>query len=168
MYTTHRTEKLPSALLEDIQPSLILSDISMPVMDGIQLFDAVRSNSIGVAIPFIFLTARGTRDDILVGKSMGADDYITKPVTSKELITAVKARLNRSNELMLVQMKEALKSSVFALAHAIEMRDEYTHAHMHRLNAICTSAWHVNSAGMTNGSRSLSLARSYTTSARFI
>lgn len=127
--------KIALRMLEDIQPSLILSDISMPVMDGIQLFDAVRSNSIGVAIPFIFLTARGTRDDILIGKSMGADDYITKPVTSKELITAVKARLNRSNELMLVQMKEALKSSVFALAHAIEMRDKYTHAHMHRLNA---------------------------------
>jgi len=121
--------------IEQTQPALILSDISMPVMDGIQLFQAVRSKAIGVSIPFIFLTARGTRDDILAGKSMGVDDYITKPVTSNELVTAVRARLGRSKELMLVQMKESLKESVFALAHAIEMRDEYTHQHMHRLNA---------------------------------
>jgi len=127
--------KAALAEIEHKQPSLILSDISMPVMDGIQLFQAVRSKSVGVAIPFIFLTARGTRDDILAGKSLGVDDYITKPVTSNELITAVQARLDRSKELMLVQMKEALKESVFALAHAIEMRDEYTHEHMHRLNA---------------------------------
>lgn len=136
-YDVHTAQngKIALQILEDVVPELILSDISMPVMDGIELFDAVRSEAMGVAIPFIFLTARGTRDDILAGKSMGADDYITKPVTSNELITAVRARIERSNQLKLVQMKEALKASVFALAHAIEMRDEYTHQHMHRLNA---------------------------------
>jgi putative two-component system response regulator len=122
-------------LLETELPNLILSDISMPVMDGYKLFEAVRQHPNGTAIPFIFLTARGTREDTFYGRSLGADDYITKPVTTKELLSAVKARLERSDELKLIQLKAAYKDSLFALAGAIEMRDPYTHAHMHRLGA---------------------------------
>ncbi|MEJ2013714.1 MAG: response regulator [Anaerolineales bacterium] len=122
-------------LLESELPDLILSDISMPVMDGYKLFEAVRQHPDGTAIPFIFLTARGTREDTFYGRSLGADDYITKPVTTKELLSAVKARLERSDELKLVQLKVAYKDSLFVLAGAIEMRDAYTHAHMHRLGA---------------------------------
>lgn len=121
--------------MESIKPDLILSDISMPVMDGYQLFEAVREQPGGAVIPFIFLTARGTREDIFAGKSLGADDYITKPVTTRELLAAVKARLQRSDELMLAQLKAAYKDSLFVLANAIETRDTYTHAHMRRLNA---------------------------------
>jgi len=89
----------------------------------------------GASIPFIFLTARGTREDIFAGKSLGADDYITKPVTTSELLAAVKARLARTDELMVAQLRNAYKESLFVLANAIEARDQYTHAHMHRLNA---------------------------------
>lgn len=121
--------------LETIKPDLILSDISMPVMDGYQLFEAVRERPGGAVIPFIFLTARGTREDIFAGKSLGADDYITKPVTTRELLAAVRARIQRSDELMLAQLKAAYKQSLFVLANAIERRDAYTHAHMRRLNA---------------------------------
>lgn len=120
--------------LETVIPDLILSDISMPVMDGYQLFEAVREKPGGAVIPFIFLTARGTREDIFAGKSLGADDYITKPVTTRELLSAVKARIHRSDELMLAQLKAAYKDSLFVLANAIERRDSYTHAHMRRLN----------------------------------
>ena len=73
-------------------PNLILSDISMPIMDGIELFDAIRRIPDAATIPFIFLTARGTREDIFAGKSLGADDYITKTVTRQELLTTVRAR----------------------------------------------------------------------------
>lgn len=121
--------------LESLKPDLILSDISMPVMDGYQLFEAVRAQPGGAVIPFIFLTARGTREDIFAGKSLGADDYITKPVTTRELLSAVKARIQRSDELMVAQLKAAYKDSLFVLANAIETRDSYTHAHMRRLNA---------------------------------
>ncbi len=121
--------------LEAIKPDLILSDISMPIMDGYQLFEAVRERPGGAVIPFIFLTARGTREDIFAGKSLGADDYITKPVTTRELLSAVRARIQRSDELMLAQLKAAYKDSLFVLANAIERRDEYTHAHMRRLNS---------------------------------
>jgi putative two-component system response regulator len=121
-------------ILESNRPSLILSDISMPVMDGYKLFEAVRMIPGGTSIPFIFLTARGTREDIFAGKSLGADDYITKPVTTSELLASVKARLARTDELMVAQLRNAYKESLFVLANAIEARDQYTHAHMYRLN----------------------------------
>lgn len=135
---TAQNGKVALEKLDAIKPDLILSDISMPVMDGYELFEAVRQQPGGAVIPFIFLTARGTREDIFAGKSLGADDYITKPVTTRELLSAVKARIQRSDELMLAQLKAAYKDSLFVLANAIETRDSYTHAHMRRLNAYAT------------------------------
>jgi putative two-component system response regulator len=122
-------------LMMEIDPSLILSDISMPIMDGIELFERVREQPEGAAIPFIFLTARGTREDIFAGKSLGADDYITKPVTSQELLSAVQARLQRTDELMVAQLKTAYKASLMVLANAIEARDYYTRNHVERVSA---------------------------------
>ena len=116
-------------------PALILSDISMPIMDGIELFEAVRKTPNGAGVPFIFLTARGTREDIFAGKSLGADDYITKPITSQELLAAVQARLQRSNELMLLQLSAAYKASLRVLANAIEARDSSTRDHVERVSA---------------------------------
>ena len=66
-------------ILSNSKPELILSDIAMPVMDGFELLESVRKIPSGATIPFIFLTARGTREDIFTGKSLGVDDYITKP-----------------------------------------------------------------------------------------
>jgi len=68
-------------------------------MDGNQLLNLVRKTSEGKVIPFIFLTARGMRDDIFTGKMLGADDYLVKPITSQELLIIVQARLQRFEEL---------------------------------------------------------------------
>jgi putative two-component system response regulator len=116
-------------------PSLILSDISMPVMDGIELFEMVRKEPRTAGIPFIFLTARGTSEDVFAGKSLGADDYITKPVTSQQLVAVVRARERRSKELLLIQLQSSYKASLRTLANAIEDRDNMTGQHVERVNA---------------------------------
>jgi putative two-component system response regulator len=117
-------------ILNHSKPELILSDIAMPVMDGFDLLEAVRERPTGATIPFIFLTARGTREDIFTGKSLGVDDYITKPVTSKELLSAVRARLQRADEYAMIAQLLAAKDSLRVLANAIENK----RYHVERVN----------------------------------
>jgi putative two-component system response regulator len=117
-------------ILANSKPELILSDIAMPVMDGFELLEAVRERPTGATIPFIFLTARGTREDIFTGKSLGVDDYITKPVTSKELLSAVRARLQRADEFAMMAQLLAAKDSLRVLANAIENK----RYHVERVN----------------------------------
>lgn len=77
------------------RPSLILCDVMMPEMSGYEVLEALRADTVTVEIPFIFLTARGERGDIRTGMNLGADDYLTKPVTREDLLMAVGARLRR-------------------------------------------------------------------------
>ena len=86
----------------DPLPDLIVSDIMMPRMDGYEFFEAVRSEPKWVAIPFIFLTAKGEKSDIRLGKAMGADDYVTKPFGAEDLLIAVTAKLERHKQLQSV------------------------------------------------------------------
>ncbi len=83
-----------------LRPDLIISDIMMPRMDGYQFFEAVRRDYPRLrAIPFIFLTARGLRHEIALGKGLGADDYLVKPFDPAELIAVVHGKLRRTAEL---------------------------------------------------------------------
>jgi putative two-component system response regulator len=116
-----------------LTPHLIISDISMPEMDGYDFFKAVREQSEWLSIPFIFLSARGTKQDILSGKDLGAEDYLVKPVHRDELLTAVRSKLDRSNQLRIVRLREAYESSLTVLANAIEVRDSYTRGHVERV-----------------------------------
>jgi putative two-component system response regulator len=116
-------------------PDLILSDIAMPEMDGYEFFKAVRANPEWISIPFLFLTARGEKHDILAGKDLGADDYLVKPLTREELLTAVRARLGRSQQLRVAQLQQAYETSLTVLANAIEVRDHYTRGHVERVMA---------------------------------
>lgn len=76
-------------------PDLIICDITMPNLDGYGVLQDIRANSLTQGMPFIFTTARVTHDDIRQGMNQGADDYITKPYTNRELIQAVEARLDK-------------------------------------------------------------------------
>ena len=76
-------------------PDLILCDIMMPQVDGYGVLAALRHEPETAMIPFIFLTARADRADMRQGMNQGADDYLTKPFTSAELLEAVTARLQK-------------------------------------------------------------------------
>lgn len=80
-------------------PDLILSDIMMPYMDGIEFLKEVRKNEAWVKIPFIFLTAKGAKGDVQQGKMLGVDDYLIKPFDADDLLVAVESRLNRHKAL---------------------------------------------------------------------
>lgn len=115
-------------VLDALVPDLILSDIAMPTMDGYDFYQAVRRNPRWALIPFIFLTARGERSDIRVGKKLGVDDYLTKPFDTEDLLTAVEARLKRMAEVRAAteaEKEELRKAILDALPH--ELRTPLTY-----------------------------------------
>jgi len=95
---------------KNIYPDLIISDIMMPVMDGIEMLSAIRENEFLQTTPVIFLTAKVDRRDLRDGMVKGADDYITKPFKSSELLEAISAQLKR---------KERFKSKYDEIAQNI-------------------------------------------------
>ena len=80
------------------KPDLILCDVMMPELDGHGVLQALQQDAELALIPFIFLTAKGEKDDLRNGMELGADDYLTKPVANAELVRAIEARLRRSEQ----------------------------------------------------------------------
>jgi two-component system KDP operon response regulator KdpE len=79
--------------LRDSTPDLILLDVMMPDLDGFEVLEMIREIS---SVPVIMLTAKGEEDDRVHGLEKGADDYITKPFSPRELVSRVKAVLRRT------------------------------------------------------------------------
>src|SRR5712692_11619478 len=82
------------ALLERERPSLVVLDVMLPGIDGLSLCRWIRATS---ALPVILLTARGEEADRIVGLELGADDYVTKPFSPRELATRVRTVLRRTS-----------------------------------------------------------------------
>jgi len=76
-------------------PDLIILDLMLPSIDGIEICRRLRSDAVTRSIPVIMVTAKGEESDIVLGLGVGADDYVTKPFSPKELIARVRAVLRR-------------------------------------------------------------------------
>ncbi|MFW9825106.1 MAG: PleD family two-component system response regulator [Candidatus Thorarchaeota archaeon] len=96
-------------------PDIIISDILMPVMDGYEFFNEVSNNPALCHIPFIFLSALDSPEDIRMGKMLGADDYITKPINEDDFLAIVfgKIKRNLQNKLINKRINEFLSSNQF-------------------------------------------------------
>lgn len=79
-------------------PDLIILDLMLPGIDGLELCRFLKKDSKTASIPIIMLTAKGQEMDKVTGLEMGADDYVTKPFSIKEIIARVKALLRRSKK----------------------------------------------------------------------
>jgi len=80
----------------EIQPDLILLDIMLPGMDGLEVCRRMKSNPDAAHIPIIMLTAKSDESDMVVGLEMGADDYVAKPFSNKVLMARIKAALRKT------------------------------------------------------------------------
>jgi two-component system KDP operon response regulator KdpE len=79
--------------MRDLMPDLILLDVMMPDLDGFETLQMIREIS---QVPVIMLTAKGEEEDRVRGLELGADDYITKPFSPREMVSRVKAVLRRT------------------------------------------------------------------------
>ena len=100
------------------KPDLVLLDIMMPKMDGITVVEHMRSESGLKDIPVIFLTARSDEKTEVRGLDMGADDFLTKPISTAKLVSRIKAVLRRSSE-------EAVAEKILVLGDLIINRERY-------------------------------------------
>jgi len=81
--------------IRDQMPDLVLLDVMMPDLDGFEVLQLVRESS---QVPVIMLTAKGEEDDRVRGLELGADDYVTKPFSPRELVSRVRAVLRRNDQ----------------------------------------------------------------------
>lgn len=79
------------------KPDLVILDLMLPEMDGLEICKRLRSDSNTAMLPIVMLTAKAEESDTIVGLELGADDYVTKPFSPKTLVARVKALLRRAD-----------------------------------------------------------------------
>ncbi len=86
-------------LAQKKNPDLIVLDLMLPIMDGLEVCKNLKKNPATAGIPIIMLTAKASEVDKILGLELGADDYITKPFSMRELITRIKTVLKRTQPI---------------------------------------------------------------------
>lgn len=94
-------------------PDLVILDLMLPGMDGLEVCKTLKKENRTASIPIIMLTAKSQESDKIVGLELGADDYVTKPFSPRELIARIKAVLRRTKEKH--KLPEALKIGELAI-----------------------------------------------------
>ena len=106
-------------LIDQVIPDLALIDWMLPGSSGIELIKRVRSNKRTSTMPIIMLTAKADEDDKLIGLDKGADDYITKPFSPKELVARIKAVLRRRAPQLTDDIVESYGLEVDPVTHRV-------------------------------------------------
>lgn len=113
------------ALARLLRPDLILCDVQIPHMDGYGVLAEIRQDPELATIPFIFLTARASHDEVRHGMNLGADDYLVKPCRSQDLVAAIESTIRKHkmmNRSYLEQVRD-FKVQIAQIAHWDTMTD---------------------------------------------
>lgn len=111
--------------LNSLRYDLVILDLMLPSIDGFQLCNHIRNNPKLSHIPIIMLTARNDEFDKVHGLEMGADDYITKPFSPKELVARVKAIIRRTESQLPVDDAQAKKSPILKIRDITIDKEKY-------------------------------------------
>jgi diguanylate cyclase (GGDEF)-like protein len=110
-------------------PDLIISDILMPVVNGYTLKENLGKNPLTENIPFIFLTAKTSPEELRKGMNLGADDYLTKPFSSHDIITSVKSQITKYERLKSINQEKIEElTSELEIAQQLSQVDPLTGA----------------------------------------
>lgn len=111
-------------VFEQDAPDVVVSDVMMPEMDGLEFCRRLRGIPSGQLVPFIFLSGKGELEDRIQGHTIGADDYLTKPFDPRELVAKIEAQLERSRRINaeMVRLMQQLATS----ATAAEAKSEHS------------------------------------------
>lgn len=146
-------------LSKGARPDLIVADVMMPEADGYSLVKAIRQDGDYRHIPVLLLSARSGEDDKVEGLRNGADDYVTKPFSSRELTTLVRSRieiakLRRETEAFLASENTQLEERVRERTRALEKSQQiiaHHNVHLHKiLDAIPQMTWVLGANGKTS------------------
>ncbi|MBV1905086.1 MAG: response regulator transcription factor [Pseudomonadales bacterium] len=96
------------SLIQRIVPDLVLLDLMLPGMDGLDICRHLKENHLTQHIPIIMVSAKGEESDVVLGLGIGADDYVAKPFSPRELIARVKAVLRRGNSAAVRSQKNTI------------------------------------------------------------
>jgi putative two-component system response regulator len=118
------------------KPDLVLTDVFMPEMDGLQLCDQLKKGERTNLIPIIMVTSADDFDHKIRGIETGADDFLAKPVRPKELYARVKSLLRIKS---LTDSLDSAETVIFSLANAIEAKDQFTKGHTDRVSSLAVS-----------------------------
>jgi len=112
------------SLIRMRRPDLILLDWMLPGMSGIELAGRLKSSSETDSIPIIMLTAKGEEDDMVKGLEIGAEDYVTKPFSARELLARIRTILRRVSPLLVANVLECNGLVLDPLSHRVSAEHE--------------------------------------------